>query len=78
MTHFKTLIAIAALSTAVAMPVFAQGATHHGKAYRHMNSFNQWNGPVYATPLTNDYWGTSERDRSRVGGEDPDFNPSGN
>jgi hypothetical protein len=76
MTNFKTLMAIAALSTAIATPVFAQGAAHH--AYKHRNSFNQWNGPVYAGPSTNDYWGYSERDRSRVGGEDPDFNPSGN
>jgi hypothetical protein len=78
MTNFKTLMAIAALSTAVATPVFAQGATHHGKMAKHMNSYNQLNGPVYTAPLSNDYWSMSERDRSRVGGEDPDFNPSGN
>jgi len=79
MTHFKTLIAIAALSTAVATPVFAQGAVHH--TYNHRSAFNQMNDPVYAAPVNpvnNDYWGVSERDRSRVGGEDPDFNPSGN
>jgi hypothetical protein len=76
MTNFKTLIAIAALSTAVATPVFAQGAAHH--AYKHRNAFNQMNDPVYVAPANNDYWGMSERDRSRVGGEDPDFNPSGN
>ena len=76
MTNFKTLIAIAALSTAVATPVFAQGAPHH--AYKHRNAFNQMNEQVYAAPANSDYWGMSERDRSRVGGEDPDFNPSGN
>jgi hypothetical protein len=79
MTNFKTLIAIAALSTAVATPVFAQGAVHH--TYKHRNAFNQMNEPAYAAPntlSTNDYWGAAERDRSRIGGEDPDFNPSGN
>jgi hypothetical protein len=76
MTRFKTMIALAALSTAVATPVFAQGAAHH--AYKHRNSFNQWNGPMYSAPMTNDYWGNAERDRSRVGGEDADFAPSGN
>jgi hypothetical protein len=56
-------------------PVFAQAATHH--TYKHRNSFNQWNGPVYAAPSINDSWGAGERDRSRVDGEDPDFNPPG-
>jgi hypothetical protein len=55
--------------------VFAQAATHH--TYKHRNSFNQWNGPVYAAPSINDSWGAGERDRSRVDGEDPDFNPPG-
>jgi hypothetical protein len=76
MTNFKTFITVAALSTAIATPVLAQGATHH--TYKHRDSFNQLNGPVYAAPSNNDYWGYSERDRSRIGGEDPDFNPSGN
>ena len=73
MTHLKVLIAIAALSTAIATPVLAQGAGHH--TYKHRNAYNQWNGSVYVTPAANDYWGFAERDRSRVGGFDPDFNP---
>jgi len=75
MTSLKTLSAIAILSAAIASPAFAQGM-HHGKIHRHLNAYNQFNGPVYAAPMTTDYWGAMERDRSRVGGEDPDFNPA--
>ncbi len=76
MTSLKTLSAIALLSAAIASPAFAQGQMHHGKAYRHLHVYNQFNGSAYANALTNDYWGAMERDRSRVGGEDPDFNPA--
>jgi hypothetical protein len=76
MTSLKTLSAIALLSAAIASPAFAQGQMHHGKAYRHLNAYNQLNGPAYTAPFTTDYWGAMERDRSRIGGEDPDFNPA--
>jgi hypothetical protein len=75
MTSLKTLSAVAILSAAIASPAFAQGQTHHGKAYRHLNAYNHFNGVVYAPPMINEYRGYGEMDRSRVGGEDPDFNP---
>ena len=80
MTNLKILSAVMILSAAIASPAFAQGQMHHVKAYRHLNAYNQFNGPVYATS-SRDYWnmenfGFSGRDRSRVGGEDPDLNPA--
>ena len=79
MTDLKTLSAAMILCAAIASPAFAEGHMHHGKAYRHMNAYNQFIGPAYTTP-SSDYWnienfGFSGRDRSRVGGEDPDLNP---
>jgi hypothetical protein len=93
MTRLKTLSALIFLSTAVATPVLAQevGAqpqavrSHHGRAHalqKYRGVYNQLNGPFYATPRTPDdrdigNFGFSGRERSRVGGEDPDLNPSG-
>jgi hypothetical protein len=82
MTKMKTLSAVMILSAAVATPVFAQ-PTHHGRALdRYRGVYNQLNGPVYATPQTQDErnmedFGFSGRDPSRPGGEDPSLNPSG-
>jgi hypothetical protein len=84
MTGMKTLSAAIILSAAIATPVFAQDAgvlgTYHARHERNYRAYNQVNGAVYATPATRDGWnmenfGLSGRDRSRVGGEDPDLNP---
>jgi hypothetical protein len=82
MTNLKTISAVVLLSTAIASPVFAQGAREssrmeHQTYYR---SYGQSTAP-YAAPLTNDeYWnlqnfGTTGRNPSRVGGEVPWLNP---
>lgn len=86
MTRIKALGAVAILCAAIASPAFAHDTgtsvrvsriAHH-KFY---HSYNQSNAS-YAAPMTNEeYWnlqnfGTTGRDRSRVGGEDPDLNPS--
>ena len=83
MTKMKTLSAALILSAAVAAPVFAQDASvvaphlarAHDRNYR--GTYNQVNGPSYdVTPVTRDSVGAREvRDPSRVGGEDPSFNP---
>jgi hypothetical protein len=83
MTNLKTLSAAIILSAAIATPAFAQGSTHHNRAYdQFRGSYNQLNGPAYAVPQTQDgrdieNFGFSGRDPSRVGGEDPSLNPSG-
>jgi len=46
-------------------------------------AYNQWNGPIDATPRALDRsdtesFGFSGRDPSWVGGKDPSLNPSGN
>jgi hypothetical protein len=83
----KTLSAIAILTAALGSPAFAQDSAVDGPAYhklshtRHLrNSYNQ--APVsdpgyFAEPRANNS-PDNEFDRSRVGGLDPDFNPSGN
>ena len=69
----------------------ATAAEHHGrKAYYDRGydrsdfrrAYNQWNGPIDAAPRTLDRsdmngLGRDERDPSRVGGQDPSFNPPG-
>jgi hypothetical protein len=88
MTRMKALSAAIILSAAIATPVFAQEAgqdagllgTYHARHERNYRAYNQVNGAVYAAPETRDGWnmanfGLSGRDRSRVGGEDPDLNP---
>jgi hypothetical protein len=84
MTLLKTLSLMAILSTAIAMPVSARDTrlghlrmhwTHH-----HLrDAYNQRNERFDLTPRvqrnTEDF-GSSGRDPSRIGGEDPDRHPS--
>jgi hypothetical protein len=82
MTKMKALSAAIILSAAITTPVFAQDAgvrgpgSHDGFEQKHRGAYNQVNRPFYATPGTRDSWnienfGSSERDPSRPGGEDP-------
>lgn len=89
MTMARALGVIAVLSTAIAAPVFAReaghhhlrtlrGPTHHYTPDQHFRgAYNQWNGHSDLRPQfqrnTEDFGG---RDRSRIGGEDPDLHPS--
>jgi hypothetical protein len=78
-TNLKTLSAIAILTTAIATPVFAQ-PTHHSRALdRYRGTYNQLNGPSYASPRTHGGGNLEsfEFNRSFPGGEDPSNNPSG-
>lgn len=82
MTKMKTLSAVLILSAAVATPVFAQDtsvvAPHPARAHdrNYRGTYNQVNGPSYVAPLSRDGLGAREiRDPSRIGGEDPSFNP---
>jgi hypothetical protein len=57
----------------------ATASEHHMKLRR---AYNQFNGPVGATPPARYNWDTNGfgfggRDPSRVGGEDPSLRPSG-
>ena len=76
MTKIKILGATIILSVTVALPAYAQEArsTHLRRAY------NALSDPFQATPRarptsTIDSVGRSERDPSRVGGENPDLHP---
>ena len=83
----KTLSAIAIVTVALGAPAFAQDSATNGQGYhkpaytRHLrNSFNQ--APVtdpgyFAIPRASNS-PENEFDRSRIGDQDPDFNPSGN
>lgn len=84
----KTLSAIAILTAALSSPAFAQDSATGGPAFhkqtytRHFrNSYNQaplLSDPGYfATPRASNS-PENEFDRSRIGDQDPDFNPSGN
>ena len=80
----KTLSAIAIVSAALSGPVFAQDPGSSGTSYqkpahvqRHFRgAYNQ--APLYATPQLSEGWLVDNygRDRSRVGGEDPDLRPA--
>jgi hypothetical protein len=89
MTKMKTLSAVIILSAAVTTPVFAQDAGVRGPGSRYglgsqsglRGAYNQINGPSNATPRTGngsniENFGSSRRDPSRMGGQDPSFNPS--
>jgi hypothetical protein len=87
MTKMKTLSAVIILSAVVATPVLAQEAGTRGPGSRYgleprsfpRGAYNQLNGPSYATPRNGsniENFGSSGRDPSRVGGQDPSFNPS--
>jgi hypothetical protein len=82
----KTLSAIAIAAAALSSPAFAQdsavdGQGYHKPAYtRHLrNSYNQvpLNDPGYFAAPRPGYAPENEFDRSRIGDQDPDFNPSG-
>jgi hypothetical protein len=83
----KTLSAIAIVTAALGSPAFAQdsaigGPAYHKPAYtRHVrNAYNQaavTDPGYFATPRASNS-PDNEFDRSRIGDQDPDFNPSGN
>jgi hypothetical protein len=82
--NIRTLGAIALVTAAVSTPAFAQdvdGSVSHKPthALRHYRStYNQVQGPDFVAPQIRDNWyGERDFDHSRVGGRDPDFNPSG-
>ena len=87
MTKMTALSAVMIVSAAFATPVFAQDvsvpAPHHTRA-GHRNhdgdyrgTYNQVNGPLSAAPESRfeSNRENSERDPSRIGGEDTFFNP---
>jgi hypothetical protein len=81
----RTLSAIALVTAAVSSPAFAQdidgaSAQKPAHALRHYRStYNQVQGPGFAAPrpVGGSYFEGESFDRSRVGGHDADFNPSG-
>jgi hypothetical protein len=83
----KTVITIlgASLITLSATSMAAASERHARRAYDHWGyrgSYNQLSGPSYAIPETRagrniENFGFSGRDPSRVGGWDPNLNPSG-
>jgi hypothetical protein len=82
--NIKTLSAIALVTAALSGPVFAQDANvapAHAhkplKALRHYRgSYNQVQEPAYVVAPAVDPWGAENRfDRSRIGDQDPNFNP---
>ena len=84
---FKTLSAIAIITTVLAGPAFAQdydggSAQKPVHALRHYRgTYNEVRGPDFVAPRAGAYGEQSfERgfDRSRIGDHDPDFNPAGN
>jgi hypothetical protein len=82
----KTLSVVIILSSAVATPVFAQGASVHGRyglesKDNPRRAYNQLNGPSYTGTRTRDHWspenlGNNERDPSIPGGEDTTRRPA--
>lgn len=83
--NIKTLSAIALVAAALSGQVFAQDANVEPaqahkplKALRHYRgSYNQVQAPAYAVAPAVDPWGAENRyDRSRIGGQDPSFNPA--
>lgn len=84
--NIKTISVIALVAAAVASPVIAQevdGSTAQKpvRALRHYRStYNEVQGPQFVAPRVGAYGDSSPEgrfDRSRPGGLDPDFNPSG-
>ena len=82
MTKLSTLSAVMILAATVATPAFAR-PIHHTRAHSDFRgAYNQMIEPSYAVPQTQsertlDNFGFSRRDPSRVGGFDPNLNPSG-
>jgi hypothetical protein len=87
MTKMKTLSAMIILSAAITTPVFAQDAGLRGPGSRYglesqsglRGAYNQVNGPSHAAPRTgngSNIENFGSRDPSRMGGQDPSFNPS--
>lgn len=84
--NMRTLSVIALVTAAVSSPVLAQevdgsAAQKPAHALRHYRStYNEVQGPQFVAPRVGAYGdlGTGGKfDRSRPGGIDPDFNPSG-
>jgi len=91
MTIIRALSVVAVLSTAIAAPVSARDAghdhlrIHRGPTYHHVQdqhfrgAYNQRNERFDLNPQfqrNTDNFGFMGRDRSRIGGEDPDLHPS--
>jgi hypothetical protein len=79
----KTLSTVVIVSAVLASPAFAQEKLAPHKpvhALRHYRgTYNQVQEPaiiVRRAPASGDYFENDSFDRSRVGGHDPDFNPS--
>lgn len=84
--NIRTLSVIALVTAGISSPVLAQevdGATAQKpvRALRHYRStYNEVQGPQFVAPRAGAYGdlsGDGKFDRSRPGGLDPDFNPSG-
>ena len=77
LTKIKILGATIILSVAIALPACAQeaGSTHLRRAHNELSEPFQAIPRARPTP-TIDSAGRSERDPSRVGGENPDLHPS--
>ena len=82
----RTLSVIALMTAAIASPAFAQEADGSAAqkpvhALRHYRGvYNQVQGPQFVAPRVGEYGGSnfdSSVDRSRPGGLDPSFTPSG-
>jgi hypothetical protein len=83
----KTFSAIAIVTAALSSPVFAQdidmqrtGPQKPIHALRHYRTtYNQVQTPAFVAPRgpAGTYFDNESFDHSRVGGHDPDFNPSG-
>ena len=74
--------AITILGALLISGLAVQMATASEHQIKLRRAYNQFNGPVDATPLARYNWDTSGfsyggRDPSRVGGEDPSLRPSG-
>lgn len=79
----KALTAVAIVTAALASPAFAQDESapqRPAHALRHYRStYNQVQGPAFVVPRESagTYLDNQSFDRSRIGGHDADFNPSG-
>jgi len=82
----RTLSAIALVTAAISSPVFAQDIDNASvqkpaHALRHYRgAYNEVQGPGFVAPRAaagGSYFEGESFDRSRVGGHDADFNPSG-
>ena len=78
MTKIKIFGATIILSVTVALPAFAQDArtTHLRRAHNELSEPLQTSRRAQVSEKIENA-GPSEKDPSRIGGEDPDFHPAG-